>query len=372
MKIAEVKLKKIIKEEVESNKALIDAIERLIDKFEDLDISIDFMASAISGEDPLSIALGQKSLGRSYRTYSHPGRGSREELDEQLKQIILEEVVDHLIDYQAKKFRLALREECARKGVLLTEAQEDEEVDLYKEMSRKDFLEKIKKGLIGGAAMATIFSLLGTQVTDMGREAHDRIESGKRAAAASRASLEGIAADYERYRLNQPQKWAWGWQEQKEKLGGEMEESPVTLPVIIDPNVGTIGILPPEFSVSLRVVEDFKNRQAPLFTQEEVPDMDPNVKAAEAEKNRESFPDDYNIPRKAIDKRTGQYAGGYDRAINSGFRQWAVGEGGYHGMLYMPIHGYDEDYVMPISGLTPSEYYIQEWKVLEDKLTAKK
>jgi hypothetical protein len=41
-------------------------------------------------------------------------------------------------------------------------------------------------------------------------------------------------------------------------------------------------------------------------------------------------------------------------------------------MLYMDFMGFDEDYVMPISGLTPSEYYIQEWKVLEDKLTAKK
>ena len=289
-----------------------------------------------------------------------------------LKQLVLKEVIDYVIEYEAQKFRLALREECARKGILLTEAQEDDEVDLYKIQSRRDFLEKLKKGLIGGAAVATIFSLLGTEVFSLGQDVSGQRQSLKRAAAASRVSLEGIVSDYERYRLNQPQKWAWGWQEQKEKLGGEMEESPVTLPVIIDPDVGTIGILPPEFSVSLRVVEDFKNRQAPLFTQEEVPDMDPNVKAAEAEKNRESFPDDYNIPRKAIDKRTGQYAGGYDRAINSGFRQWAVGEGGYHGMLYMPIHGYDEDYVMPISGLTPSEYYIQEWKVLEDKLTAKK
>jgi len=289
-----------------------------------------------------------------------------------LKQLVLKEVIDRVIEYEAQKFRLALREECARKGILLTEEQEDDEVDLYKQMSRHDFLEKLKKGIIGGAAIATIYSLLGTEVFSLGQDVHGRLESGKRAAAASRASLEGIAADYERYRLNQPQKWAWGWEEQKEKLGGEMEESPVTLPVIIDPDVGTIGILPPEFSVSLRVVEDFKNRQAPLFTQEEIPDMDPNVKVTEGEKNRESFPDDYNIPRKAIDKRTGQYAGGYDRAINSGFREWGVGKGGYHGMLYMPIYGFDEDYVMPISGLTPSEYYIQEWKLLEDKLTAKK
>jgi len=289
-----------------------------------------------------------------------------------LKQIILEEVIDRVINYEVQKFRLALREGCARKGILLTEAQEDAEVDIYKTQSRRDFLEKLRKGFIGGAAMATIFSVLGTEVTDMGREVHNRMESGKRAAAASRASLEGIAADYEKYRLNQTQKWAWGWQEQKEKLGGEMEESPATLPVLVEDGVGTFGILPPEFSVSKRVVEDFKNRQAPLFTQEEVPDMDPNVRAAEKEKNRINFPDDYNIPPKAIDKRTGQYAGGLDRAFESGWLEWGTGEGGYRNMLYMDFMGFDEDYVMPISGLTPSEYYIQEWKVLEDQLTAKK
>ena len=289
-----------------------------------------------------------------------------------LKQLVLKEVIDYVIEYEAQKFRLALREECARKGILLTEAQEDDEVDLYKIQSRRDFLEKLKKGLIGGAAVATIFSLLGTEVFSLGQDVSGQRQSIKRAAAASRVSLEGIASDYERYRLNQTQKWAWGWEEQKEKLGGEMEESPVTLPILVEDGVGTFGILPPEFSVSKRVVEDFKNRQAPLFTQEEVPDMDPNVRAAEKEKNRINFPDDYNIPPKAIDKRTGQYAGGLDRAFESGWLEWGAGEGGYRNMLYMDFMGFDEDYVMPISGLTPSEYYIQEWKVLEDKLTAKK
>ena len=288
-----------------------------------------------------------------------------------LKQLVLKEVIEYVIEYEAQKFRLALREECARKGILLTEAQEDDEVDLYKIQSRRDFLEKLKKGLIGGAAIATLYSLLGTEVLSLGQDVRARWDSGKRAAAASRVSLEGIVSDYERYRLNQPQKWAWGWQEQKEKLGGEMEESPATLPVLID-EPGTFGILPPEFSVSLRVVEDFKNRQAPLFTQEEIPDMDPNVRAAEKEKNRINFPHVYNIPPKAIDKRTGQYAGGLDRAFESGWLEWGVGEGGYRNMLYMDFMGFPEDYVMPISGLTPSEYYLQEWKVLEDKLTAKK
>ena len=46
-----------------------------------------------------------------------------------LKQIIFEEVVDRLIEIEAQKFRIALREEFAKEGILLTEAQEDEEIE---------------------------------------------------------------------------------------------------------------------------------------------------------------------------------------------------------------------------------------------------
>ncbi len=80
MKLAEEKLKGIIREEVESNEALIDAIERLIDKMEDLDTSMDYVASAMTGEDPLSIALGQKSIGRSYRSYARRDKDLEEQM----------------------------------------------------------------------------------------------------------------------------------------------------------------------------------------------------------------------------------------------------------------------------------------------------
>jgi len=80
MKLTEGKLKGIIREEVESNEDLIDAIERLIDKMEDLDTSMDYVASAMTGEDPLSIALGQKSIGRSYRSYARRDKDLEEQM----------------------------------------------------------------------------------------------------------------------------------------------------------------------------------------------------------------------------------------------------------------------------------------------------
>jgi hypothetical protein len=67
MKITKTKLRQIIMEEVDKDKALIAAIETLNDNIESLDISIDFLSAAFIGGDPLSIGAAQKSIGRAYR-----------------------------------------------------------------------------------------------------------------------------------------------------------------------------------------------------------------------------------------------------------------------------------------------------------------
>ena len=64
MKITESEIIKYIKEEMNSDSALADAIERLSDKVDHLDVSIDYLASALTGEDVFDIGLSQKALGR--------------------------------------------------------------------------------------------------------------------------------------------------------------------------------------------------------------------------------------------------------------------------------------------------------------------
>ena len=64
MKISKSKLKEIIKEEIGSNEALIDAIFALSDKIEDLDVSIDYLAGAVTDQDPYSIGYSQATSGR--------------------------------------------------------------------------------------------------------------------------------------------------------------------------------------------------------------------------------------------------------------------------------------------------------------------
>jgi len=65
MKISKEKLKQIIKEEISADEELINAIHELSRKIEDLDISVDYLAAAMTGEDTLAVGWKQSSLGRA-------------------------------------------------------------------------------------------------------------------------------------------------------------------------------------------------------------------------------------------------------------------------------------------------------------------
>jgi|3_EtaG_2_1085321.scaffolds.fasta_scaffold245042_1 hypothetical protein len=47
--------------------ALEEKLDSLIAKFEELDISLDYLTAALTGDDPLDIDIGQTSMGRLAR-----------------------------------------------------------------------------------------------------------------------------------------------------------------------------------------------------------------------------------------------------------------------------------------------------------------
>ena len=59
--------KQAIMEEIQSDPALLDAIEKLTDSIDGLDVSIDFLSAAFTGESGVSIGSAQRTLGRAYR-----------------------------------------------------------------------------------------------------------------------------------------------------------------------------------------------------------------------------------------------------------------------------------------------------------------
>ena len=122
MKIKRSILKQIIKEEIGADPELINAIELLTKKIDNLDVSIDYLAAAATGEDALALSFGQSRFGRAAR--------SKKKTNYDFKQ-----------DSQAvdEEFSVTERE--------LTVAEEDEKEDVVKGMkkNKKDFKKRYGK-----------------------------------------------------------------------------------------------------------------------------------------------------------------------------------------------------------------------------------
>ena len=63
-KIQESQLRQLILEELERDPALLSALERLINKLDNLDTSVDYLAALMSGVPPAEIELSQTAFGR--------------------------------------------------------------------------------------------------------------------------------------------------------------------------------------------------------------------------------------------------------------------------------------------------------------------
>ena len=77
--------KEAIMEEIQSDPALLDAIEKLTDSIDGLDVSIDFLSAAFTGESGVSIGSAQRTLGRAYRPKrrAEPVKESEQSRDQQ-------------------------------------------------------------------------------------------------------------------------------------------------------------------------------------------------------------------------------------------------------------------------------------------------
>ena len=64
MNITKSQLKKFLIEEIENNQELINAIGELAGSIEELDVSIDYLTSAVTGDDPYTTNMLQKGFGR--------------------------------------------------------------------------------------------------------------------------------------------------------------------------------------------------------------------------------------------------------------------------------------------------------------------
>ncbi len=81
MKLTKSKLKQLIMEGLfdTEDSRLTNAMEKLLDGVKELDTSIDYLSSIMSGEDPLTMQFGQKAYGRAKRPVVTPQLKEAEE-----------------------------------------------------------------------------------------------------------------------------------------------------------------------------------------------------------------------------------------------------------------------------------------------------
>ena len=101
MKITKRELKNLIKEEVSDMSGIEELLKDLLSKLEKLDVSIDYLASSLTGEDPLAIGISQQAVGR----LAEPSQRRRRRADENksitkknlknlVKQVVSEQNID--------------------------------------------------------------------------------------------------------------------------------------------------------------------------------------------------------------------------------------------------------------------------------------
>ena len=102
MKFTRSQLKHLIKEEIQSDPALLKAIGILTDSIEGLDVSIDFLSAAVVGGDPLSIGGAQRTLGRAYRPVKPPQDAPKLNEDER-SQILCKSLSETITELQSER-----------------------------------------------------------------------------------------------------------------------------------------------------------------------------------------------------------------------------------------------------------------------------
>ena len=305
--------------------------------------------------------------------------------EKRLKEIIKEEVVDRLIDYQAEKFRLALREECVKKGILLTEAQEDDAVRAYKQQSRRDFL---KKAGAAAAAVGIPAAVSGIPIglgqikgqTDRDKRKAERAAKDAVYRASDQYIIDEISTD-----LSMPTKFSWTWQTEKGSLqSSDIEDAegvisqPTDFPYLMDSKRGIIGILAPEYGVMRAVAEDIIDQKGHEVKIPRIEKSDVVRGSGTAAEWMQKFPDIYHL---VPDFRFGYYGkgkknqkGALQRAYNEGFKGDVQVTPQYDGLIYLPFNKIPLNMVMPGTGKSSTEYYLYLWEeyVVKDMAKAKK
>jgi len=225
-----------------------------------------------------------------------------------------------------------------------------EEVNAYLEEGWKKNLAAL--GIGAGMALGAGEIQKGVDALDQAGSA--RIAANVAAAKEEKGSREGILS-HMNGESKKISKFMWDWGQQSEEYDPAAGTKP--WPILLDKNHGTIGVLPPEFGVFLQVMEDFELNETPRYTPDNITSASGDYK-----QNRRNFPDQVGLTRMPDweAKPDERPEGVVESAVHRGWGR-RPSMGGVNELIYLPADQIPEEYTMPISGMSKSEYYNQVW-----------
>tara|TARA_R110000737_G_C14509495_1_gene473371 strand:+ start:94 stop:840 length:747 start_codon:yes stop_codon:yes gene_type:complete len=225
-----------------------------------------------------------------------------------------------------------------------------EEVNAYLEEGWKKNLAAL--GI--GAGMALGAGEIQKGVDAQNQEISDRIAANVADAEEYNASREGIL-DQLNKESKKVSKFMWDWGQQSEEYDPGAGTKP--WPILLDKNHGTVGVLPPEFGVFLQVMEDFESNETPRYASDNITPASGDYK-----QNLKNFPDQVGLTRVPDweAKPDARPEGVVEDVVHRGWGR-RPSMGGVNELIYLPADKIPEEYTMPISGMSKSEYYNQVW-----------
>ena len=238
-----------------------------------------------------------------------------------------------------------------------------EEVNAYLEEGWKKNLAAL--GIGAGMALGAGEIQKGVDARD--QELSDQIAANVADAIEKDASHVAIMTNMKKESKNVA-KFMWHWEQD---LGGfNPAAPPPPQPLLLDKRHGSIGVLPPEFGVFLQAKADFDLNETPRYTPDNI-----TAGADDYKQNRKNFPERWGLADHPEFERLTDLTvppeerpkGVVSAAVHKkGFKQHPSA-GGVSEFLYLLPDKLPEDYVMPMSAQTKSEYYNEIWNTFVEK-----
>ena len=273
-----------------------------------------------------------------------------------LKSLVREEVERYLLKIHVDAL---IDEELSRMGVSINEgAYED-----YKKAARKSLMRKLAGiGVVGSLAGG----IGGYGQSGANQHAAD-VRAGmelRQQAADEYKQTPDYALEELGVLLSNSISFSWTTKSDTGSMQGPdakegVVSQPENFPLLLDDDYGTIGILSPEYGVVRKVKADLQ-KQIDAGTTEFVPGVSEIIESSgTAEEWKEDFHERYGLPERP--NFMNPDSGIVQNALAAGFKGDVGVSPHYNGMLYLPYDVIPKEMVMPKSGVTPSQYYMNVW-----------